>query len=195
MKAQRIGLFILLLGVSGVFYGCQRNNTQVINESETLLKNMKSYEVVATVTFLQDAQANVIKMKQKADINGEYTITIESPEHLKGYQVSYANNEVIEYNPITQTSNKGKVLAARNEVLLGNFITNYKADSEAKKQETNLNGKKITCFEANIPGEYRYLNSEKLWFDEKTMSPIKMEILDLNGTPSISIAFEDFKYN
>ena len=172
MRAQRIVLFIFLLLVSGVFYGCQKGNTSSNEDGETLFKNMKAYEVNAKVTFLEGAQENVIEMKQKAEVGGAYTILIESPEHLKGYQVSYANNEVIEYNPITQTSYKGKVLTARNEVLLGNFIAHYLEDSAAKKEEITSNGKKTTCFETTIPGNYKYMASEKLWFDETTKAPI-----------------------
>lgn len=195
MRAQRIVLFALVLCISIVFYGCQSNNVQENSDSETLLRNMKTYEVTATVTFLEDTQANIIKMKQKLDVNGAYTMVIESPEHLKGYKVSYANNEVIEYNPVTQTSYKGKVLAARNEILLGSFVAHYLADSNAKKEVVTLDQKKMTCFEATIPGDYKYMKSEKLWFDEATKSPVKMEIIGVNGQTSISIQFEEFKYN
>lgn len=195
MRTRRIVLFTFLLLVSVVFYGCQKESSNASVDAESLMKNMKTYEVDATITFLKDTQPNVIKMKQRAEVGGAYTMTIESPEHLKGYQVSYENNEVIEYNPITKTSFKGKVLAARNEVLLGSFIAHYLDDSVAKKEETTLNGKKTTCFETMIPGDYKYMASEKLWFDEIAKAPIKMEITGVDGNTSILIEFEKFKHN
>lgn len=195
MREQRIVLFIFLLLLSVVFYGCQKGSGDASSDAETVLKNMKTYEVNATVTFLKDTQPNVIKMKQKAEVNGAYTMTIESPEHLKGYQVSYANNEVIEYNPITNTESKGKVLTARNEVLLGNFIARYLEGGTSKKEETTLNGKKVACLETMIPGDYKYMASEKLWLDESIKAPIKMEIIGVDGSTSILIEFEDFKHN
>ena len=194
MREQRIVLFILLLLLSVVFYGCQKGSGNASSDAEAVLKNMKTYEVNATVTFLKDTQPNVIKMKQKAEVGGAYTMTIESPEHLKGYQVSYANNEVIEYNPITNTESNGKVLTARNEVLLGNFIARYLEGSTSKKEETTLNGKKVVCLETMIPGDYKYMASEKLWLDESIKAPIKMEIIGVDGSTSILIEFENFKH-
>ncbi len=195
MRAQRIVLFIFLLLLSVVFYGCQKDSSSSSVDVESLMKNVKTYEVDATITFLKDTQPNVIKMRQKAELGGAYTMLIESPQHLKGYQVSYENDEVIEYNPITKTSFKGKVLAARNEVLLGSFIAHYLEDSTATKEETTLDGKKAICFETMIPGDYKYMTSEKLWFDEVTKAPVRMEITGVDGSASILIEFESFKYN
>lgn len=193
MRGQRIILFIFLLLLSVGFYGCQKGSSSASLDAEEVLKNIKAYEADATVTFLKDTQPNVIKMKQKADVNGAYTMTIESPEHLKGYQINYTNNEVIEYNPITETTSKGKISTARNEVILGSFIAHYKEDSEAKKEETMLDGKRALCFEAKIPGDYKYMASEKLWFNESTNVPIKMEIIGVDGSTSILVEFENFK--
>ena len=82
MRARRIVLFIFLLLISVVFYGCQKESSNASVDAESLIKNMKTYEVDATITFLKDTQPNVIKMKQRAEVGGAYTMTIESPEHL-----------------------------------------------------------------------------------------------------------------
>ena len=46
-----------------------------------------------------------------------------------------------------------------------------------------------------IPGDYKYMANEKLWFDETTKTPIKMEITGVDGSTSILIEFENFKHN
>lgn len=195
MRKPRIVLFAFLLLLSVVFYGCQKGSGNASDDVSSVLSKMKCYEVDATVTFLKDTQPNVIKMKQKVQVDGTYTMTIESPERLKGYQVSYENNEVIEYNPITKTHSKGKVLTARNEILLGNFIKHYLEESASKYEETTLNNAKAICFETIIPGDYKYMASEKLWFDENMKAPIKMEVIGVDGSTSILIEFESFKHN
>jgi outer membrane lipoprotein-sorting protein len=50
-------------------------------------------------------------------------------------------------------------------------------------------------FEVPIPGDYKYMASEKVWFDEDELNPIKMEIYDLEGKVMIQLDFSHFKYN
>lgn len=196
-KVKRLCLVVVLLMIACIFYGCSMENKMQPKEEKLqgLLNNLKTYEVDATITFLRESKSRTIKMKQIVEMGGRYKLIIEEPKHLKGYTISYNGESTIQYNPITQKTSTSKESAARNEVILSSFIQHYLEQEEVKLEEETLEGKKVTCIEITIPGDFKYMAKEKIWFDTATNEPIKMEIYDVEGHVAIQITFENFKYN
>ena len=75
------------------------------------------------------------------------------------------------------------------------FIHNYLNAEDIKKDKGTLEGKDVIIVEIDMPGDYKYMAREKIWFDQQTLSPIKIEIVDFEENRAIQVAFSNFKPN
>ncbi|PHV69816.1 hypothetical protein CS063_13960 [Sporanaerobium hydrogeniformans] len=195
-KVRKVVLFILLLMTAFTFYGCNKKIGKIKNISlPEFLKSMKSYEANVTITFLAEGQENVMEMYQKVEIGGKYHLKIEAPPHLKGYILYFDGEKIKEYNPNSQTETLAKASNARNETMLSSFLERYEKMSEIQTSKSTLEGKEVLVIEMEIPGNYKYLAKQNIYFMEETFKPIRMEILDVEGKKSIQVDYKDFKYN
>lgn len=196
-KIRKLTIIIMCAMMGFIFFGCTSDEKLVPNEknSEDVLKNMKTYEVDAEVTFFKDSVPHSIKMKQVVDLAGRYKLIMEAPEEIKGDIISFDENGLTHYNSDTKKEVSCKVSQARNEVLLSSFVANYLRDEKCSKIEADLQETEAICFEASIPGEFRYMNKEKLWLNKVTNVPIKMEVYDVDGNVTMLVQFDHFKYN
>lgn len=195
-KGLRGLITALLIITSLTFYGCSSNhqgNRQ--NSLHEMLKALKSYEADATISFLKDTEEHIIKMKQAAEAEGKYRLIIESPDHMKGYETRFDGSALSEYNPSTKASVPRKPNEARNQILLSTFVHQYLESADPKLEKGTLNGKSVHIIEIPIPGNYKYMTKQRVWFDEKTLVPLKMEIYDVNDNTTLQVLFENFKYN
>lgn len=195
MKVKRFILMSFLLMLAFTFYGCNGSNKVSFHSTGNFFKELKQYESEVTVTFLKDKQPNEMKMKQVASMNGSYEFTVIEPVHLKGTKVSCDGTQITEYYPSLNKAVEVKGSSAQNEILLTSFVSRYLTNENIKKQEIQLNGKSINTYEMSIEGNFKYLSKEKLWLDERSQLPLKMEIYDETGNITIEVVYEDFKFN
>lgn len=194
MKARRLIVFSSLLMITMQLVGCA-NKQQVSSSSEDFFTNLKKYEAVATVSFLKDKQSNELSMKQTASMDGTYEMIYLTPKHLEGTIMQCDGEKIIEIYPNTSERVEEKMGAAENEILLTSVTKRLLKGEEVKKQETTLNGKKMITYEMPIEGQYKYLSKEKIWLDKGTLTPVQLEIYDIDGNISIQVIYENFKYN
>lgn len=187
-------MFFLLM-TAFMFYGCNQSNKVSVRSAGSFFKELKRYEAEVTVTFLKDKQPNEMKMKQIANMSGAYEFTVIEPEHLKGTKISYDGNQMTEYYPSLNKAVEVKGSSAQNEILLTSFVSRYLTNENIKEQKIQLNGETLRTYELPIEGDFKYLSKEKLWLDEKSQLPLKMEIYDDVGHVTIEIIYEDFKFN
>ena len=187
-KVKRILVMGCILLLTTCFWGCQNPylGTGAGKNVENMLQNLKKYEADVSITFTKNKDKSNIKMKQVYREDGTYQTTILEPERLKGYYTTYDGHKMSEYNPSTQETIQTKVSPVLNQLLFGTFLKQYKQSPVEVVDGT------ITL---TIPGGFKYMASEKVWFDEQTNYPIKMEIYDTEGKLTIEIVFESFNYN
>ena len=187
-KLKRILVIGCILLLAGGVWGCQNPalGTKSVQSIEDMLKNLKNYESDLSITFTKNKDESNIKVKQVYNEDGTYQTTILEPERLKGYCTTYDGNTMSEYHPSTGETIQTKVSPVLNQLLFGTFGKQYKENPAQATDST------ITI---PIPGRFRYMASEKVWFDEQTKYPKKMEIYDTEGNLTISIVFESFGYN
>ena len=176
------------------FHGCSiKQNT--LQTSTDFFKNLNQYEASVTVTFLKDKQPNEIKMKQVAKIDGTYEMTVLEPTHLKGVKFICDGQKVTEYFPSIDKTLEQQMSKAQNEILLTSFAKRYITNENIKKQENELNGKKMITYEMPIEGDFKYLSKEKIWLEEKNLTPVQMVLYDDEGNITIQVIYNEFKYN
>lgn len=194
-KKILIPVFLLIISFAG--YGCNKNikNSSSPDKLHTMLSTLKNYEADVTITFLKDKEAHILKMKQQAETAGKYRLITESPDYLKGYTINCDGKNVTEYHPATQVTLSSQVSEARNQTLFTSFLYNYLNADEIKRENETWEDKETVSLEVIIPGNYRYLARQKVWFDANKLKPLKMEIYDTENNKTLEVEFQSFKHN
>ena len=187
-KVNRILVIGCMLLLTMCIWGCQNPHlgTGNVKNVESMLQELKNYEADVSITFTKNKDKSNIKMKQIYREDGTYETTILAPEKLKGYDTTYDGHKMSEYNPTTGETIQIQASPVLNQLLFGTF---HKQQKEASAKVVDH------TIALEIPGEFKDMASEKVWFDEKTKYPTKMEIYDTEGNLTIEFVFESFKYN
>lgn len=194
MQIKRLILMCFLLVVAFNFYGCNTKRSTVLTSAD-FFKNLNQYEATVDVIFLKDKQPNEIKMKQIAKMDGTYEITVLEPEHLKNVKFICDGKKVSEYYVGIDKTVEQKINIAQNEILLTSFTRRYLTNDNIKKQEVQQGGKKMITYEMPIEGDFKYLSKEKIWLEEKNLTPVQMVLYDNEGNITIEVIYNEFKYN
>lgn len=194
---KKVVLVIGLLMISVVYSGCNLINNKSTEQEQihSKLVALKSYKTDTTITFFESTQKNVIEMNQAYTVEGKYELTITGPENLKGHIITYDGTQVTEFNPATNEKVTVKPSVTRNQILFGTFVHNYLQSDKTAINADKIEQENAMVLETVIPGNYRYLRTQKVWFDQKTGVPIKMIIYDKDGNSTIQVEFKNFEYN
>ncbi len=196
-RGKIVGTILVVMMIPFLVIGCKKNEKVEVKKDEIkeLLCAVKSYACDVEVIFCIDNQKNEMHMKQTCDLEGNHTLTIEWPEYLKGYKTIFNKNGVKEYNPINGKTVPLKITAAKNQILFGTFVHNYLNSESTSAYIEKIQGIPTTVIETTIPGNYKYMATQKVWFDEKKRAPVKMHIFDKEGNVTIEVNFLNFNYN
>ncbi len=192
-KVQRFAVLGFLLVMTVTLSGCfSKQNASGV---KGFFDHFKGYEAQVKVTLLKESKPNVLKMKQKAQLKGNYEYTLEEPAHLKGLCVTYDGKTITQYHPATGNQVACEPSQARQEMLLTSFVERYQEAKEVKRDTIKQDGKTIVTIEMPIEGDYKYMAKEKLYLDEERLLPIQMIIYDEKDSITIQVDYESFKYN
>lgn len=194
MKKKWAVLLLITFGIIIIIIGCQKREStkeEVYRDFQKQILSMKSYNCIAEIEVVGNKQPQnyvLIHSYKKPD---NYKLEVVSPEHLKGKTMEYTNDKILVKNPdikdIVELPNIGK----NNQYLfIGDFIKNYLQNEEIsiKLLKGNL------VLETHIPGDNTYFNKQVLYVNTKTKNPVKMEILDYEGTPRFTVNYKEFKH-
>ena len=53
----------------------------------------------------------------------------------------------------------------------------------------------MITYEMPIEGNFKYLSKEKIWLEEKKLTPVQMVLYDNEGNITIEVIYNEFKYN
>lgn len=196
-KSRKTFRIVILLMIIFSFIGCNQKRPNSVSKDQLhiLLSTLKTYETNVMITFLKNTPNHIIKMTHQVEIGGTYQLVTQEPAYLKGYTISFDGKIMTEYDPNRKTTVTSEASQIKNQILLSSFIHNYLLAEEITRAQETLNGKQTTTIEVAIPGQYKYLAKQKVWFDNKNAKPIQMQIYDIENNVTIHIEFSDFKSN
>ena len=194
MKKEWTILIVIIIGILGVFIGCQKREStkeEVYQEFQKKISTMKSYKCSAEVEVVGNKSAQNYIFIHNYNKPDNYKLEIIYPEHLKGKSMEYKNDKILikntDIDDVIELPNLG-----RNDqyMFIGDFIKNYLQNEEIEMQLTKGN----LILETYIPGEDEYFNKQVLYVNTETKNPDKMEILDIKGKNRFTVNYKDFKY-
>jgi len=183
--------------------GCQLNGTtrsetqNIYEKLQSILVNVQSYIGEATVEYKSNKGSNLYETVQKARITGEYRVEVVGPERVAGNITIFDGHTIYQFNQRIS----GKIAVStkesqeRSEIFFTSFIKNYLRSNETSVSAARIADDPCTVLEAQIPGDHPYLATQKVWFDNSTLKPVKMIIYDPQGSERIIVTYESFEYN
>jgi outer membrane lipoprotein-sorting protein len=187
-------LIVIIIGILGVFVGCQKREStkeEVYQEFQKKISTMKSYKCSAEVEVVGNKSAQNYIFIHNYNKPDNYKLEVIYPEHLKGKSMEYKNDKILikntDIDDVIELPNLG-----RNDqyMFIGDFIKNYLQNEEIEMQLAKGN----LILETYIPGEDEYFNKQVLYVNTETKNPDKMEILDIKGKSRFTVSYKDFKY-
>ncbi len=189
---KKIGIVLGCLLMS-FFVSCTRGQHLTAEEQVIqAMQTMTQYTAEMDVTFTTNNKTATMKLKQVYHQDGTYEMTLLEPESLKGYQTIYNGEHIEEYHPREDKKVQAQASPVKNQVLFATFMHNYL--QRETKQPLVLEGDTLTVT-LDIPGNYKYMATEKVWFDCKTGKPIHRVIYDKEGKMTIDMVMTTFEYN
>ncbi len=200
-----IGMFSFLTGCSGGGGG----KPLALEEVHQKLQQMQSYQTEAKITFFSNKGSNTYVVLQQAKASGPYRMEILEPENNKGILTISDGTKVVQIDPSIGGKIEAQDTPVRDALLLYPFLQNY-LQSEASASsvgvtmasagvEEESSGTEVesslTLLETDMPGDHPKLAHQKLWVDAYTATPVKIEITDKSGNPSIIILYQNFQMN
>lgn len=199
MKGFRAIIFVIAF----LLVGCSKastDNSENMSDMEKIQKqllNMQNYACVATVEHISNNSTKTYETKQFCKKTGEYRLEMLAPESVEGIITTYNGKTICQYNPRVKGEIKKDIEASKyvDEMFLNAFIKNYMQSEETAIATSKFDSSKCTVLEAVIPGENKYLSTEKLWVDNETVIPKQLIIYDTENKERIKVTYKEFKFN
>lgn len=186
-------LFFILIAAAALA-GCGKNES---GDAYTRLTEMESYAADAEVTYISNKGEDVFETVQYAKNDGRYCIETSAPEEFAGTSLVYDGKLV--WQKTSGSENKIKVTSNSPEralLILYSFFDNHSKSMENAAVSTSASpGSDLTVLEAVIPGDNKFLASEKLWIDNKSGVPEKLVVYSAEGKEKIVVKYSAFRYN
>jgi len=198
IKGAVFGLAALFV-VMTLLSGCAAKQKSLYERITATLKEMENYEAEAYVRYISNNKTNTYLTNQKALASGEYRIEVTAPEAVAGNTTIFDGKIISQYNKNVN----GKISVGttesmeRLEILLTSFVKNYFESNEVSVviSAASIQGNDETVLEAKIPGDNKYLASEKLWINNETLKPVELKIYDEDGNERVTVVYNTFEYN
>lgn len=199
MYKKIITAVLLITVVTCSLGGCKKEEKSMstMEKIQKQLNEMESYECSATLKRTSNKGENTYETKQYFKMTGEYKLELTQPDSVAGNYTIFDGKSICQFNPRVG----GKVIIdvpesqPRNELFLGQFIKNYMQSEEVSIDVAKMDEGKCTVLEAVIPGNNKYLATEKLWIDNETIKPVQFIIYDSDGKERYVVNYNEFEYD
>lgn len=190
-------LFITIIIFSIIFTGCSKEKLSDYDKLQKNLIEMNSYICDAEVKYISNKGENTYQTKQWALSDGRYKIETLSPDDVKGGVVLFDGKMIWQYNPQidSKVSLNNPDKPERTQINIFTFLSNMVKSQDVGVESATLDESLYTVFEAKIPGSSKFFSTEKLWVENKTMLPARLEIYDTDLKTRVEAEFKNFQYN
>ena len=200
MKNKKCYLIIGILALAIIiFIFCKMNykvrengnniSNKSIEEIEEYILNINEYETEAEIEIQSNKNSNKYKIYQKVKDN-VMEQEIKEPKNIEGVKIKYENgnlqitNEQLGLTTLYEKYNN----ITNNNLWLTSFIKEYK-----DMQESNIKYENDKIVLEVKDSSSKYNSYKKLYCNNKTMQPEKLEIRDENQNLRIYISYKEMK--
>ncbi|MBE7023560.1 MAG: hypothetical protein E7412_03740 [Ruminococcaceae bacterium] len=177
-------------------FGCRSGSHDVYEEIYKRYNNLESFSAVAEVMVKSDKGENVYKVNEFYKAPDYAYLEITEPDILKGSGFSAANGEYRLVSGFGHSEKVEKELLSQHGVLfINDFFEAYFKSEETAVKASSDSGSPVTVMECYLNGKNRNRFIQTVHIDNKTLLPIKMETLDVDKKPVVTVMFREFQRN
>ncbi len=172
------------------------DNSRSYKDVTQMLHSLDTYAMSGNVTYISNNEKSTYNMLQYGKINGTYRIEMLSDDGSKSTTI-YDTKTIYQFNDnmkdvVNISTNEN---SEKSEIFITKFIKNYETSNDVSVLVSNINNSPCTVLEATIPGNSHYFSTEKLFIDNKTLSPTKLVIYDEDNLERIVVDYDQFILN
>jgi len=159
---------------------------------------IESFSAVLEVTATSENTVNIYVVRQHFIAPNKFHEEVLAPENLVGMTYVFANGVVSIFPPVNCDGISLEIAPNnRNYTLLPEFFERYFNSDYAviAVSVDTSNDDSATILEVQLEGENIYRANQKLWLDNETLQPIKLETYNADGDVLISAVFTEFNFN
>ena len=185
-------IFLLTFAYKKLKFGNNESNKSA-EEIEEYILNMNSYTAELEVTVNSNKNTSKYVLKQEYFSNNYSKQTVVKPENIEGTEIIYKDGNMVINNSklnLNKVYNNYPYLSD-NVLWLNFFVEEYKnCKDNAKVYEENNE----VVIEISIDNN-KYLTNEKLYLEQGTGKPKKIEISDDNKNTTVYILYKEININ
>ncbi len=185
-------VFVLMINLCG----CVGSSHNVYEEIYKRYYQMESYSAVAEVTVKTDKTENSYRIKQLYSAPDSFFVEVLEPQAVEKSGFSSVNGETRFFSGVGNE----KVVSfdfgtGRSDLFVSDFFEAYFESEETAVFASKSQGDAVTVMECFLNGKNEKRFLQRLWVDNKTFLPIKLETCDINKNPVVTVVFEEFERN
>lgn len=197
MKRCRYIIMMLTLMIILCSCGSGGKSTDYYTRIIEKYNNIKSYKCKVEAKIISNKTTNSYEMNHYYLAPDNYRVEVLSPESIQGLITVYNGDNVITVIPDLQRKHELSAYNAGTDdcLFITNFFKNYFKSEQVSVTASSSTEGTYTILRADIPGNNIYRCSQAVWFDNKTLLPVKTEIYDLKDKHVISARYTEFEMN
>lgn len=180
-----------------IFCGCTTDklNHDIYSKIYERYSDIKSYTAVIDVTVYSNVKEGKYTFRQYYRAPDNYRLDVLKPENIAGSGCLFYEDGLYMYSNGIGEKFDGYIPSDKNYMFLTDFFENYyKGEETAAAVAKNLSGEQTVLTSAAVSdNEYRFC--QKLWIDNKTCLPSRLDTFDINNKPVITVTFTEFELN
>jgi outer membrane lipoprotein-sorting protein len=199
--ATMLAAIMLMISLAScAFRGSEDIHTKIYRKYSDIQSFSAEVEVVVT----SEKTTNTYQMRQYYQAPDNYREEVLSPANLAGLTYVFSGGSVSVFPPNDGESIRLEDVAEnRNYMFLPDFFDKYfnsdnaivAVSTEIAPDDAAATDDTATILEVLLDGNNIYRASQKLWIDNKTAMPIKLETYNIDGTVLVSVTFTEFNLN
>lgn len=188
-----IGAFFSKNNYKKLNFGKNINNKS-INEMESYILNISSYDAKIDVTVTNNKGTNKYILNQKQSNENEFSQEVIEPSNIKGVQTIFQDGKLEIRNSKLNLSKTFENYPSiiENVLWLSSFIKDYKEISNESTIEEENNE---VIMNVKVKNSNRIIYNKSLYIDKNTGNPTKLFIKDENNKTSFYIVYNEIELN
>lgn len=197
MKKRIAAALAAVILMISLFSACSHGGAHsAYEEIYERYNNLESFYAEAKITAINSRSKNVYCVRQFYAAPDKFSLVVDSPEEVAG------SGYVFSGGSYTVRSGFGKDESVeigspdgKNALLLADFFSAYyKSESASAEAGKGFSGG-VTVMECLLESRNERQFKQKLFIDNKTFLPIRLETYDINGDLSFTVEYTEFKRN
>lgn len=195
MKKSISAVFAVILMISLAACGTKSGH-DAYKEIYKRYNALNSFYAEVEITVRNARSENTYCARQFYKSPDAYSIAVDSPEELGGSGYVMRGGETLVKSGFGKSENLGVCSpSARNVVFITDFFEEYYKSEETSVSTAGGMNEKTTVLSCFVKDGTESRFSRSLWIDNKTFLPVKLETYDINGKPTVTVNYKEFKRN